>query len=322
MKIGRLKIEGFAALAPMAGAADRAFRELCISYGAAFCVSEMVSAKALTMGDRKSRELMRLRKRERPAGIQLFGSVPEILAAAARLAGAEEPDFIDINSGCPAPKITGGGAGAALMRSPELAGQIVKAVCGAVPLPVTVKLRTGPDGGHKNAPELARLLEASGAAALTVHGRTAAQRYAPPVDFETIRRVREAVGIPVIANGDVTDGPSAARMLERTGCALVTVGRGALGRPWVFSQINAYLSEGRLLPEPPVPERMRVMVRHIEKICEYKGEKNGMLEARKHAVWYVRGIKGAAKYRAELCTLESLEQLKEAASRICAENEE
>lgn len=321
MEIGHLKITGYAALAPMAGVADRAFRELCVEYGAAYVVSEMISSKGVSLGDRKSKQLMQLSQKERPAGVQIFGSDPEIMAESVKTVLEVHPQFVDINMGCPAPKIAGNGGGASLMRNPALAEEIVAAVkkaCGNIP--VTVKIRAGWDFNAINAVEMAKRAENAGASAVTVHGRTRQQMYAPPVSHEVISEVKKAVSIPVIGNGDITDGITAAKMMEDTNCDFLMVGRGALGRPWVFQQMNAYLSEGRILPEPPVSERMRVMLRHIQMLCEYKGERVGIREARKHAAWYTKGLRGAAQYRRELGTLESVEQLERIAYQICVEN--
>lgn len=321
MEIGSLKINGHAALAPMAGVADRAFRELCVGYGASYVVSEMISAKGVSLGDRKSKQLMQLSEAERPAGVQIFGNDPEIMAESVKTILEVQPQFVDINMGCPAPKIAGNGGGASLMRNPALAEQIVAAVknaCGE--LPVTVKIRAGWDFDTINAVEMAKRAESAGAAAIAVHGRTRQQMYAPPVNHEIIAEVKKAVSIPVVGNGDISDGITAAKMLENTNCDFLMVARGALGRPWVFQQINAYLNEGRVLPEPPVSERMRVMLKHIQMLCEYKGERIGIREARKHAAWYTKGIRGAAQYRRELGMLESVAQLEEIAYKICVEN--
>lgn len=320
MKIGNLKMNGYAALAPMAGVADRAFRELCLEYGAGFAESEMISSKALTMGDKKSKELMKITKKEHPCGIQIFGNDADIMEQAIPYVEKQDPNFIDINFGCPAPKIAGNGSGSALMKAPELLGDIVYSVSHAASRPVTAKIRSGWNGENINAVEVAKIIEQNGASAITVHGRTRDQMYAPPVNIEIIKEVKLNVSIPVIANGDIVDGITAAKMFEETNCDYLMVGRGALGRPWVFSQINAYLKHGIILPEPPVSERMKVMVKHIKKICEYKGEKFGINEARKHAAWYIKGIRGAANYRQEVGTLSSIEQLEEIAYKIYDEN--
>ena len=321
MKIGNIEIDSrTAALAPMAGVADRAFREICVSYGASYVVSEMVSSKGLTMCDRKSKKLLALSEKERPAAAQIFGNDPEIMAQSARACLDYSPEVIDINMGCPAPKIAGNGGGSALLKTPDLAEEIMKSVRSAVDFPVTVKIRLGWDKDSINCIDMAQRAERAGMSAVTLHGRTRQQMYAPPVDLSMIAEVKRNISIPLIGNGDITDGISAARMLEETGCDYLMVGRGALGRPWVFSQINAYLQNGIILPEPPVSERMLVMIKHIKLICEYKGERVGIREARKHAAWYIKGIKGAAAYRQQVGALESIEQLEEMAYKIVKEN--
>lgn len=321
MKIGNVEIKGKAVLAPMAGVADRAFRELCVDYGASYVVSEMISSKGVSMGDRKSKDLMFLSEKERPAAVQIFGSDPLTMAKSVETVMSVNPQIIDINMGCPAPKIAGNGGGASLAKNPELAEKIIKAVVKASPVPVTVKIRTGWDENSINAVEMAKRAENAGASAVAVHGRTRKQMYAPPVDLSIIEKVKKEISVPVIGNGDIVDEQSAAIMLEKTNCDLIMIGRGALGRPWVFSQINAYLEYGRVIPEPPVTERMRVMLKHIEALCEYKGSYVGMREARKHAGWYTKGLRGAAKYRQELGKIETMEQLQEIAYKICIENQ-
>ncbi len=321
MKIGNVEINGKAVLAPMAGVADRAFRELCVGYGASYVVSEMISSKGVSMGDRKSKTLAYLSDAERPAAIQIFGSDPLVMAQSVERVMEYKPEIIDINMGCPAPKIAGNGGGASLAKNPPLAEKIVEAVVKASPVPVTVKIRMGWDLDSINAVEMAKRAENAGASAVTVHGRTRNQMYAPPVNRDIIAQVKKAISIPVIGNGDIVDEQSAAIMLEETNCDLIMIGRGALGRPWVFSQINAYLEYGRVIPEPPVAERMRVMLKHIATLCEYKGDYIGMREARKHAGWYTKGLHGAANYRRELGSLENMEQLKEIAYKICVDNQ-
>lgn len=320
MKIKDLEFNHIAFLAPMAGIADLAFRELCVQYGAAYTVSEMVSSKGLTMGDKKSAQLLTLGN-DKPAGVQIFGDDPEIMAKAAVKCLDFNPDIIDINMGCPAPKIAMNGGGASLMKKPELAYEITKAVVQAVDIPVTVKIRKGWDEESVNAVEMAELAEKAGASAVAVHGRTRQQMYSGSVDFDIIAQVKKAVGIPVIANGDIKDEQSATIMLEKTNADAIMIGRGALGNPWVFSKINAYLDECRVLPEPSVTQKMSVMLKHIQKIIEYKGEYTAMREARHHAAYYTKGMRGGAKLRAEIGKLERFEQLQELSYRILKEYE-
>ena len=321
MKIGNVTIEGHVALAPMAGVADRAFREICVGFGAAYVVSEMVSSKGLQFHDAHSAELMELSDDERPAGIQLFGDDPQVMAEAARRAMAYRPDIIDINMGCPAPKVNSSGGGASLMKDPALCGRIVNAVAHAVDIPVTVKIRKGWDAQSVNGIEVAKICEANGAAAITIHGRTRAQMYAPSADWDYIASVKQAVQIPVIGNGDVVHPADAARMIEHTGCDLVMIGRGACGNPWIFARANAWLNAECETPEPTVAERMRVMCKHLERLCAYRGEEHGMREARKHAAWYVRGIRGAAEYRRLAGTLSTLDDLHRFAAQVIAAGE-
>lgn len=298
LKIGNLEINGYACLAPMAGVADRAMREICREHGAAYAVGELASAKGISLGDSKSAAYLAVSDTERPYGSQLFGCDPKIMAEAAKQAECFNPDFIDINMGCPAPKVAiSSGGGSALMKDPELAARIVEAVKKAVNVPVTVKMRAGWDDNTKNAVVLAKLVESAGADAVTVHGRTRVQMYAPPVDLNIIKEVKNAVKIPVIGNGDIVSPQTAANMYETTGCDFVMVGRGAMGAPWLFSQINAYLKDGVVLPEPPFSKRMLIMLDQIGRMKEYKGERTAMMEARKHVAWYMKGLKGAAELR-------------------------
>ena len=299
MKIGNLEIKGYAALAPMAGVADRAMREICIEKGAAFCVGELTSSKGVSLGDKKSFMLLSCNDAERPIASQLFGKEPETMAEAAKEALKFNPDFIDINMGCPAPKVSGHGGGSALMKSPDLAQKIVEKVVNAVDIPVTVKMRTGWDFDSINAPELAKKCEAAGASAITIHGRTKKQMYAPGIDFETIEKVKKSVKIPVIANGDIRDGKTAKFMYERTGCDFVMVGRAAQGNPFIFSEINAFLKGENYTP-PTLEERFETLLRQAKLIVKYKGERVGILETRKHTAWYMQGLSGAASLR-RLC---------------------
>lgn len=320
--IGNVEIKGKAALAPMAGVADRAFRQICFDHGAACVVGEMVSSKGLTYGDRKSAELLELDAEVRPAAIQLFGDDPATMARAAVQALDYKPDWIDINMGCPAPKIAGNHCGSALMREPDLCRRLVQAVKEAVPVPVTAKIRKGYAKNEVNAVEVALACEAGGADAITVHGRTRDQMYAPPVDWDIIRQVKQAVKVPVIGNGDVVDALSAAAMYEQTGCDLIMVGRGALGAPWVFSQIQAYLEHGRLLPTPCMAQRMTTLLRQVELTVQYKGERVALLEARKHAAWYMNGLRGAAEFRRRAGSITTMQELAELCAGVVMADEE
>lgn len=319
MKIGNVEIKGYAGLAPMAGVADRAMREICREYGAAFTVGELTSSRGVTLGDKKSAELLSCSGAERPFASQLFGSDPQIMAQAAKKALLFSPDFIDINMGCPAPKVAGNGGGSALMREPELAAQIVRAVAEAVNVPVTVKMRTGYDNENINAPELAKMCEDAGAAAITVHGRTRPQMYAPGVDYKTIERVRRSVSVPVIGNGDVTDGKSAKYMYEATGCDFVSVGRAAEGNPFVFAEINAFLS-GESYAPPTLEQRFSVMMRQIRLMMEYKDPHIALLESRKHTAWYMRGLEGAAALRRMCGEIKSIADIEAICEKALEQN--
>lgn len=312
LNIGGVPLKSHAVLAPMAGVSDRAYRELCVRFGAAYCVSEMVSSKALSFNSKKSEELMEISDLERPCGIQIFGDDPKCMADAAKHALENKPDIIDINMGCPAPKISSNGSGSALMKNPRLCGEIVKAVTAVTDTPVTVKIRKGWDDDSVNAVEVAKICESAGAAAITVHGRTRQQYYKPPVDYDIIKAVRESVSVPVIANGDIDSAEKAKEVMDITGCDLVMVGRATLGNPWIFSQINAYLENPNVkIHTPDLEERLGVMIEHISKMVEYKGEHMAMLQARKLVVGYFKGIKGAAALRNEAGKIKTLDDLYE-----------
>ena len=329
MKIGSIEIKGRAALAPMAGVTDAAFRQVCEGLGAAYTVSEMISAKAMEYNDKKTASLADVTQDQGPVFLQVFGAEPLCMAHAAGKLARLNPAGLDINMGCPMPKITGPGAGSALMRNPELCGQIVRAVKEAAGLPVTVKMRAGWDKGSVNAVELAVMLEqagmAAGADAVCVHGRTRDQLYQGRADWDVIRAVKAGVSVPVIGNGDVTDPLSAGALLTETGCDLVMVGRGALGNPWVFRDINAHLrDESLIMPPPTLTQRLLTLRRHIGLMCQYKGEGRAMPEARKHAAWYLKGIRGAADFRrraGQLSTLADLDRLVEDIYRTDREEE-
>lgn len=312
LNIGGVPLKSHAVLAPMAGVSDRAYRELCVRFGAAYCVSEMVSSKALSFNSKKSEELMEISDLERPCGIQIFGDDPKCMADAAKHALENKPDIIDINMGCPAPKISSNGSGSALMKNPRLCGEIVKAVTAVTDTSVTVKIRKGWDDDSVNAVEVAKICESAGAAAITVHGRTRQQYYKPPVDYGIIKAVRESVSVPVIANGDIDSAEKAKEVMDITGCDLVMIGRATLGNPWIFSQINAYLENPNVkIHTPDLEERLGVMIEHIGKMVEYKGEHMAMLQARKLVVGYFKGIKGAAALRNEAGKIKTLDDLYE-----------
>ena len=312
LNIGGVPLKSHAVLAPMAGVSDRAYRELCVRFGAAYCVSEMVSSKALSFNSKKSEELMEISDLERPCGIQIFGDDPKCMADAAKHALENKPDIIDINMGCPAPKISSNGSGSALMKNPRLCGEIVKAVTAVTDIPVTVKIRKGWDDDSVNAVEVAKICESAGAAAITVHGRTRQQYYKPPVYYDIIRAVRESVSVPVIANGDIDSAERAKEVMDITGCDLVMIGRATLGNPWIFSQVNAYLENPNVkIHTPDLEERLGVMIEHIGKMVEYKGEHMAMLQARKLVVGYFKGMKGAAALRNEAGKIKTLDDLYE-----------
>lgn len=318
--IGNVKIEKTAALAPMASVADRAYRLMAKEYGAAYCVGEMASCKGLVYSDKKTAELLSVTEAERPMAVQLFGAEPEFMARAVKIAESFKPDIIDINAGCPMPKIVGGGAGSALMKDPELFGEVVRAAASSTDIPVTVKIRSGWDGESVNAVEIARTAERSGAEAITVHARTRAQLYSGAADWDVIRCVKRAVSVPVIGNGDVTTPELCERMYEYTGCDLVMIGRGSYGRPWLFGQIRDHFEGKPVRPEPSPAEKLDIMKRHIALLVADKGERTGMKEARRHASWYLKGMQGAARFRNLCGTLSTMEDLERLTEEIKKEN--
>lgn len=308
--IGKTVIKDGLVLAPMAGVTDLTFRSICREHGASLTVSEMISAKGIWYKDKKTKLLAARASDETPFALQLFGSDPEIMAYAAGEMCAAVPgiSFIDINMGCPMPKITGNGDGSALMRAPDLAGRIVRAVSDAVDVPVSVKMRTGWDIGSLNAPYLATVCEQNGAKMICVHGRTREQLYRPPIDTETIGKVKRAVSVPVVANGGVYGASDALRLLTETGCDGIAIGQGALGNPWIFSEISAALNEKEYLPPSPT-DIIAMANRHVDMLCLDKGEYIGVREARKHLGWYIKGMGKSAEARRLINASESADEL-------------
>lgn len=323
MKIGNVEVDTRLALGPMAGVTDLAFRAVCRELSGCYTVTEMVSAKALCYGDKKTPALLKLGENEHPAAVQIFGCDEPFMEKGAALALERSgADIIDINMGCPAPKVAGNGGGSALMKDPAKASRIIQEVVRAVPVPVTVKFRKGWDERSVNAVEFAKMAEQSGAAALTIHGRTRQQMYAPSADWQIIKAVKDAVKIPVIGNGDVDSVESAVRMYEQTGVDLVMIGRGALGNPYLFTQIQRYFADGVLLPDPPLSQRLDYLLEQTRRAVLYKGEPVALKEARKHAAWYLKGVHGAARLRGRtgaLKTLRDLEKLVEDALLAAAD---
>ena len=310
IKIGGISIEKTACLAPMASVADKAYRMICKEFHASYVVSEMISTKGLCYSDKKTAELCEISENEEPMALQLFGDDPVFFAKAVEICGKYTPSIIDINMGCPVPKIAGNGSGSALMKAPQLAVKIVQAAVQAAKCPVTVKIRKGWDENNVNAVEFAKAMEEAGASAITVHGRTRDQMYTGKADWDIIKQVKSAVSIPVIGNGDVDSIEDCEKMYKETGCDLVMIGRGSYGRPWVFEQIYQYYANGIILPEPSLDERMEVLLHHVSLIIECKGDRLGIREARKHAAWYLKGLPNAASFRNSCGQLSSYEDLK------------
>ncbi len=311
LTIGDVTLENNVILAPMAGVTDLPFRLLCKEQGAGLLCMEMISAKAIMYHNKNTEKLMEIAPQEMPVALQLFGSEPDVMADVA--AQIEERPFaiLDINMGCPVPKIVNNGEGSALMKNPHLAAEIVRKTVQAVKKPVTVKIRKGFDEQNVNAVELAKYLEDAGASAITVHGRTREQYYSGQADWEIIRKVKEAVAIPVVGNGDITDGVSAKRMLEQTGCDGIMVGRAAQGNPWIFREITAYLQDV-MEPARPSAEDVKEMIRrHARLQLECKGEYIGIREMRKHVAWYIAGFPNSARLRKAVCSVEHLDELME-----------
>lgn len=300
MKIGNVELKNNIFLAPMAGVTDMPFRLICANFGAGLVYSEMISAKGLYYNDKKTAELMQIDTDERPCAIQIFGSDPDIMAEIIPKVMAYKPDIIDINMGCPTPKIVNNGDGSALLKSPELIGKIVRAVSDASSVPITVKIRKGWDDNSVNAVETARIIEENGAAAIAVHGRTRAQFYSGEADWDIIRQVKQAVKIPVIGNGDIWSAADAKRLIDYTGCDAVMVARGAEGNPFIFRQINELFKTGEVSFFPTPRQRLAQALEHVKALAAFKGEERGVKESRKHIAWYIKGLPNASRIKGEI----------------------
>ena len=315
-KIGSVEIENPFVLAPMAGVTDLPFRKLCKEHGAGLICTEMVSAKAISFHNKNTESLMEIDPLEHPVSLQLFGNEPELMAEVAKSIEERPFDILDINMGCPVPKVVNNGEGSALLKDPELIGRIIKAVSGAVKKPVTAKMRIGFEGYPVDPVEIAKIMEDSGAAAIAVHGRTRQQYYAGQADWETIRKIKEAVSIPVIGNGDVDSPEKAEALLKETGCDAVMIGRGVRGNPWIFRELNHYFLTGEKLSPPSIQEVREMILRHARMQIEKKGEFTGIREMRKHVAWYTAGMRHSAGLRRESNLIADYQELEALLSRL------
>ncbi len=322
LKIGTVTLDNNLILAPMAGVTDLPFRLLCKEQGAGLLCMEMVSAKAILYKNKNTEELLTIDPRENPVSLQIFGSDPDIMGEIAKQIEERPFDILDINMGCPVPKVVNNGDGSALMKNPVLAGKIIEKVASAIKKPVTVKIRKGFDEEHVNAVEMAHIAQESGAAAVAVHGRTREQYYSGKADWDIIRQVKEAVSIPVIGNGDILTAQDVIAMKEQTGCDGFMIGRGAQGNPWIFSQILQYFETGTFVPKPSFSEVTDMLLRHAKMQLEFKGEYTGIREIRKHAAWYTSGYKNSSKLRGRINEVENYEQLEALFREVTAYNEE
>jgi tRNA-dihydrouridine synthase B len=309
MKIGNVELGGRVFLAPMAGVTDLAFRLICKEKGCDLLYTEMINAKALCYDDEKTKKMLNIREEEHPVSVQIFGSDPNYMGRAADILNEYPNEILDINMGCPAPKVIKNGDGSALMRNPKLAGEVLKAVVKNSIKPVTLKIRKGWDDNSINALEIAKIAEDAGISAIAVHGRTREQYYSGVADWDIIKQVKEAVEVPVIGNGDVFDIKSAIKMLDKTGCDAIMIGRGSQGNPWIFSQINSYLENGIAIPEPSAEEKINTAIKHLNLALEEDGEYVAVREMRKHIAWYLKGLKNSARLRDEINKIESYDDV-------------
>ncbi len=309
MRIGDVVLENEVFLAPMAGVTDLAFRLICKEYGSGLLYTEMINAKALCYDDEKTKGMLKIEEEEHPVAVQIFGSEPEFIAGATEILNEHSNEILDINMGCPAPKVVKNGDGSALMKTPQLAAKVIEAAAKKSKKPVTVKFRKGWDDDSINAVEFAKMAEASGAQAITIHGRTRAQYYSGTADWDIIEEIKNAVKIPVIGNGDIVTIDDAINIRKKTGCDAIMIGRGAQGNPWIFNRINHYMKTGEILPEPTAEEKIRTAIKHFNLAIKEDGEYVAVREMRKHLGWYLKGMKKSARLRDEINKLESADEV-------------